>query len=88
MRKPQSILIFSCQELFIQSTNGRERRPGLLAESPGQCRGSQPFSEGEPVRLTEASFCEEQVAVERWNLLLSSRAILEVKKINTKIQAD
>ena len=40
------------------------------------------------MRLTEASFCEEQVAVERWNLLLSSRAILEVKKINTKIQAD
>lgn len=68
MRKPQSILFFSCQELFIQSTNGSERRPGLLAESPGQCRGSQPFSEEEPVRLTEASFCEEQVAVERWNL--------------------
>ncbi|XP_052509385.1 protein-associating with the carboxyl-terminal domain of ezrin isoform X2 [Budorcas taxicolor] len=75
------------EELFIQSANGSER-PGLLAERPGQCRGSQPFSEEEPVRLTEASFCEEQVAVERWNLLLSSRALLEVKKINSKIQAD
>ena len=31
--------------------------------------------------LTEASFCEEQVAVERLNLLLFSRTILEVKKI-------
>ena len=88
MRKPQSILFFSCQELFFQSANGGERRPGLLAESPGQRRGSLSSSEEEPVHLTEASSCEEQVAVERWNLLLSSRAILEVKKINTKIQAD
>lgn len=64
MRKPQSILFFSCQELFFQSANGGERRPGLLAESPGQRRGSLPFSEEEPVHLTEASSCEEQVAVE------------------------
>lgn len=55
----------------------------MLAESPGQCRGSQPFSEEEPVRLTEASFCEEQVAVERWNLLLSSRAILVDKVVQS-----
>lgn len=73
--------------LFPVSAN-RSVRPGVLAGSPGRCRGSQPFSGEEAVCLTEASFCEEQVAVERLTLLLSSRTILEVKKINTKTQAD